>query len=77
MNWLIVVGFLIVHVAPPAAALVSYSTMPYKSLKQEGWAHTPAGEKALGGPAKVKEWDSATKGKKLPKKAPTAKKGSK
>jgi len=40
--------------------------MPYKSRAQEGWAHTPAGEKALGGPAKVAEWDAATKGKKLP-----------
>jgi hypothetical protein len=43
--------------------------MPYKSLAQEGWAHTPAGQKALGGAAKVAEWDAATKGKKLPKHA--------
>ena len=43
--------------------------MPYKSLQQEKWAHTPAGEKALGGPAKVAEWDAATKGKRLPKRA--------
>lgn len=48
--------------------------MPYKSLAQEGWAHTPQGTKALGGKAAVKEWDAATKGKKLPKKAPKAKK---
>lgn len=41
--------------------------MPYRSLAQQGWAHTPAGEKALGGPAKVAEWDATTKGKKLPK----------
>ena len=41
--------------------------MPYKSLAQEGWAHTPAGEKALGGAAKVHEWDQATKGSHLPK----------
>jgi hypothetical protein len=40
--------------------------MPYKSQAQEGWAHSPAGTKALGGPAKVAEWDAATKGKKLP-----------
>ena len=44
--------------------------MPYVSLAQEGWAHTPRGEEALGGPAKVAEWDAATKGKKLPKRAP-------
>ena len=40
--------------------------MPYKSIAQEGWAHTPAGQKALGGPDKVAEWDAASKGKKLP-----------
>jgi hypothetical protein len=42
--------------------------MPYKSIKQERWAHTPTGEKALGGPAKVAEWDAASKGKRLPMK---------
>lgn len=42
--------------------------MPYESLAQEHWAHTPAGTRALGGPEKVKEWDEATKGKKLPRK---------
>jgi hypothetical protein len=40
--------------------------MPYVSLAQERWAHTQAGTKALGGPAKVAEWDAATKGKDLP-----------
>lgn len=40
--------------------------MPYKSRAQEAWAHTPEGMKALGGSAKVAEWDSATKGMKLP-----------
>lgn len=45
--------------------------MPYKSLQQERWAHTPAGTKALGGKAVVAEWDAATKGKKLPKKIGT------
>ena len=40
--------------------------MPYVSKKQEAWAHTPSGEKALGGPSKVSEWDSASKGKDLP-----------
>jgi hypothetical protein len=42
--------------------------MPYKSIKQERWAHTPTGEKALGGPSKVAEWDAASKGKRLPMK---------
>jgi len=44
--------------------------MPYKSKAQERWAHTQAGKKALGGSAKVAEWDSESKGKKLPEKAP-------
>jgi hypothetical protein len=44
--------------------------MPYASKKQEAWAHTPAGEKALGGPAKVAEWDAASEGLKLPDRAP-------
>lgn len=39
--------------------------MPYKSKKQEAWAHTESGEKALGKEG-VKEWDSASKGMKLP-----------
>lgn len=43
--------------------------MPYKSQAQERWAHTKAGLSALGGKAKVAEWDAATKGKKLPKRA--------
>jgi len=42
--------------------------MPYVSDQQRKWAHTEAGEKALGGPAKVAEWDAASKGMKLPKK---------
>lgn len=42
--------------------------MPYKSDAQRKWAHTSKGTKALGGKEKVKEWDRATKGKKLPKK---------
>jgi len=40
--------------------------MPYKSQTQERWAHTSAGMKALGGAAKVAEWDSASKGLSLP-----------
>lgn len=42
--------------------------MPYQSEQQRKWAHTQAGTKALGGKAKVAEWDAASKGKKLPKK---------
>lgn len=42
--------------------------MPYVSAAQRGWAHTPEGTKALGGPAKIAEWDAASKGKKLPEK---------
>jgi hypothetical protein len=42
--------------------------MPYTSDAQRRWAHTEAGTKALGGPAKVKEWDRASKGKDLPMK---------
>lgn len=38
--------------------------MPYKSLAQERWAHTPEGRKALG--AKLAEFDAASKGMKLP-----------
>ena len=40
--------------------------MPYKSKAQQRWAHSPAGTKALGGKKAVKEWDSSSRGKKLP-----------
>ena len=43
---------------------------PYKSKAQERWVHTPTGEKALGGPSKVAEWDKASKGARLPNHAP-------
>lgn len=43
--------------------------MPFKSLAQERWAHTADGVKALGGAAKVAEWDAASKGRKLPARA--------
>lgn len=43
--------------------------MPYVSKAQERWAHTPSGTKSLGGASKVKEWDSASKGMKLPARA--------
>lgn len=45
--------------------------MPYKSLKQERWAHSPAGMKKLGA-AKVAEFDAASKGMKLPEHADKA-----
>lgn len=41
--------------------------MPYESNSQERWAHTANGIKALG-KSGVKEWDKASKGKKLPEK---------
>lgn len=44
--------------------------MPWKSVQQARWGHTPEGEKALGGPEKVAEWDRATHGTKLPRRAP-------
>lgn len=47
--------------------------MPYKSDAQRRWAHTPSGEQALGGPAKVAEWDAASKGMKLPERKAPAK----
>ena len=39
---------------------------PWSSKAQAAWGHSEAGKKALGGESAVKEWDSATKGKKLP-----------
>lgn len=44
--------------------------MPYKSDAQRRWAHTNKGEKALGGPEAVNEWDQASKGSKLPEHVP-------
>ena len=46
--------------------------MPYHSEAQRRWAHTPTGKRALGGNAAVHEWDTATKGKKLPEKVEKA-----
>lgn len=48
--------------------------MPYKSKKQQAWAHTEAGQKALGGIEKVKEWDKESAGLKLPRFAKLKKK---
>lgn len=42
--------------------------MPYKSEQQRKWAHSPSGQKALGKKG-VEEWDRASKGLKLPKRA--------
>ena len=38
--------------------------MPFKSLAQERWGNSPAGQKALG--SKLAEFNSASKGMKLP-----------
>ena len=48
--------------------------MPWKSKAQRRWGHTPAGKKALGGTKAVKEWDEATKSKRLPEKVKRKKK---
>jgi len=40
--------------------------LPFVSEAERRWGHTKEGEKALGGPAAVHEWDEATKGKDLP-----------
>lgn len=37
--------------------------MPFKSKAQRQWGHSQAGMKALGGAAKVAEWDRSTKGR--------------
>lgn len=43
--------------------------MPFKSRKQRAWAYTKSGTKALGGKAKVAEWQKATGKRKLPLRA--------
>ena len=47
--------------------------MPFKSKKQNAWAHTKSGEKALGGKEKVKEWEKKTDYKHLPESKGTKK----
>lgn len=37
--------------------------MPWLSDRQRKWGHTQAGEKALGGPEAVHEWDTASERK--------------
>ncbi len=34
--------------------------MPWASVAQARWGHSPSGLKALGGKSKVAEWDAAT-----------------
>ena len=34
--------------------------MPWKSVAEARWGHSPSGIAALGGKAKVQEWDKAT-----------------
>lgn len=51
-----------------AGLLILGVGMPFKSKKQNAWAHTEAGTEALGGPAKVKEWESDTNYSSLPEK---------
>lgn len=41
--------------------------MPWKSIQQARWGHSPAGVKALGRKAAVSEWDAATPKGSLPK----------
>lgn len=47
--------------------------MPYKSLQQLRFFHSPGAKKAGITPAQVKEFDQASKGMKLPKFAKTKK----
>jgi hypothetical protein len=42
--------------------------MPFKSLAQERFFHSPGAKKAGISKAEVKEFDNATRGKKLPEK---------
>ncbi len=45
------------------------SIMPFKSKAQQRWGHSPSGQKALGGPDVVSEWDQSTDFGSLPEKA--------
>ena len=42
--------------------------MPFLSKKQAAWGNSPPGQKALGGKAKVAEWNGATDFAHLPTK---------
>jgi hypothetical protein len=50
--------------------------MPWKSRQQEKWGNSPAGKKAMGQSA-VNEFNSASRGAKLPKKVKNGKEKSK
>jgi len=43
--------------------------LPWKSVQQARWGHSPEGLRALGGKAKVAEWDTSTPKGSLPKRA--------
>jgi hypothetical protein len=45
--------------------------MPYKSIAQQKWAHSPEGVRALGN--KLDEWDKSTDYSKLPEHVPQRK----
>ena len=47
--------------------------MPYKSKAQERWANSPEGKKEMGKKT-VNEFNKASKGMKLPERAPSPKK---
>ena len=50
--------------------------MPFLSKKQAAWGNSPAGQKALGGKAKVAEWNGATDFAHLPTSKVEAARGS-
>ncbi len=46
--------------------------MPWKSKKQEAWGNSDSGKKAMGEKS-VQEFNQASKGKKMPERAPMQK----
>lgn len=48
--------------------------MPFLSRAQQKWGNSAAGKAALGGQAKVNEWNQATAGTALPEKVTPKKK---
>lgn len=49
--------------------------MPFVSKQQQKWGNSKAGIKALGGKARVAEWNASTKGHTLPRKVKKTKRG--
>lgn len=47
--------------------------MPFVSKQQEKWGNSPTGIKALGGKAKVQEWNASTDQSRLPEKVGSSK----